>query len=138
MDPRDLKIVMELVKNGRIKKTELAKMLKITETAVRKRIEKLEKNKVILGYRAVVDFKKLGIFSSLTGIDVEPEHIWKVVERLKQMENVNSVYLTSGDHVLMVEVVTDSLDTMRRLHEEISRIQGVKRVCPAVIMEVLK
>jgi len=133
-----LKIVMELVKNGRIKKTELAKMLKITETAVRKRIEKLEKNKVILGYRAVVDFKKLGIFSSLTGIDVEPEHIWKVVERLKQMENVNSVYLTSGDHVLMVEVVTDSLDTMRRLHEEISGIQGVKRVCPAVIMEVLK
>ncbi|NHW88949.1 MAG: Lrp/AsnC family transcriptional regulator [Archaeoglobales archaeon] len=138
MDPRDLKIVMELVKNGRIKKTELAKMLKITETAVRKRIEKLEKNKVILGYRAVVDFKKLGIFSSLTGIDVEPEHIWKVVERLKQMENVNSVYLTSGDHVLIVEVVTDSLDTMRRLHEEISGIQGVKRVCPAVIMEVLK
>jgi Lrp/AsnC family transcriptional regulator for asnA, asnC and gidA len=138
VDPRDLKIVMELVKNGRIKKTELAKMLKITETAVRKRIEKLEKNKVILGYRAVVDFKKLGIFSSLTGIDVEPEHIWKVVERLKQMENVNSVYLTSGDHVLMVEVVTDSLDTMRRLHEEISGIQGVKRVCPAVIMEVLK
>ncbi len=138
MDPKDLKIVMELVKNGRIKKTELAKMLKVTETAVRKRIEKLEKNKVILGYRAVVDFKKLGIFSSLTGIDVEPEHIWKVVERLKQMENVNSVYLTSGDHVLMVEVVTDSLDTMRRLHEEISGIQGVKRVCPAVIMEVLK
>ncbi|MCC6028172.1 MAG: Lrp/AsnC family transcriptional regulator [Archaeoglobus sp.] len=138
MDPRDLKIVMELVKNGRIKKTELAKMLKITETAVRKRIEKLEKNKVILGYRAVVDFKKLGIFSSLTGIDVEPEHIWKVVESLKQMENVNSVYLTSGDHVLIVEVVTDSLDTMRRLHEEISGIQGVKRVCPAVIMEVLK
>jgi len=138
VDPRDLKIVMELVKNGRIKKTELAKMLKITETAVRKRIEKLEKNKVILGYRAVVDFKKLGIFSSLTGIDVEPEHIWKVVERLKQMENVNSVYLTSGDHVLIVEVVTDSLDTMRRLHEEISGIQGVKRVCPAVIMEVLK
>jgi Lrp/AsnC family transcriptional regulator for asnA, asnC and gidA len=138
VDPRDLKIVMELVKNGRIKKTELAKMLKITETAVRKRIEKLEKNKVILGYRAVVDFKKLGIFSSLTGIDVEPEHIWKVVESLKQMENVNSVYLTSGDHVLMVEVVTDSLDTMRRLHEEISGIQGVKRVCPAVIMEVLK
>jgi len=138
VDPRDLKIVMELVKNGRIKKTELAKMLKITETAVRKRIEKLEKNKVILGYRAVVDFKKLGIFSSLTGIDVEPEHIWKVVESLKQMENVNSVYLTSGDHVLIVEVVTDSLDTMRRLHEEISGIQGVKRVCPAVIMEVLK
>ncbi len=138
MDPRDLKIVMELMRNGRIKKTELAKMLKVTETAVRKRIEKLEKNKVILGYRAVVDFKKLGIFSSLTGIDVEPEHIWKVVERLKEMENVNSVYLTSGDHILMVEVVTESLDTMRRLHEEISGIQGVKRVCPAVIMEVLK
>jgi len=138
VDPRDLKIVMELMRNGRIKKTELAKMLKVTETAVRKRIEKLEKNKVILGYRAVVDFKKLGIFSSLTGIDVEPEHIWKVVERLKEMENVNSVYLTSGDHILMVEVVTESLDTMRRLHEEISGIQGVKRVCPAVIMEVLK
>jgi len=138
VDSKDLRIALELIKNGRIKKTELAKILKVTETAVRKRIEKLEKSKVILKYKAVVDFKKLGLFSSLTGIDVEPEHLWNVVEKLKQMENVNTIYLTSGDHVLMVEIITNSLDSMQRFHEEISRIPGVKRVCPAVILEVLK
>lgn len=138
MDDKDLKLALELLKNGRAKKSELAKIFGVTETAIRKRIEKLEKNGAILGYRAIIDFKKLGLFSSLTGIDVEPEHIWSVVEKIKGFENVTSLFLTSGDHVIMVEVVCKSMQEISAFHEQIAKIEGVKRVCPALIVEVVK
>ncbi|MCS7118748.1 MAG: Lrp/AsnC ligand binding domain-containing protein [Archaeoglobaceae archaeon] len=135
---KDIKIVIELIKNGRVKKTELAKMLNVTETAIRKRIEKMEKNKTILGYKAIVDFKKLNLFSSLTGIDVEPEHLWRVVEIIRKMNNVSAAYLTSGDHVIIIEVICDSVDSLISFHENLSKIEGVKRVCPSMVLEVVK
>lgn len=36
-------------------------MLNVTEAAVRKRISNLEKREEILGYRAVVNYKRVGI-----------------------------------------------------------------------------
>ncbi|MFN3384170.1 MAG: Lrp/AsnC family transcriptional regulator [Archaeoglobaceae archaeon] len=138
MDETDLRIALELIKNGRIKKSKLAKIFGVTETAIRKRIEKLEKSEAILGYRAVLNFKKFGLFSSLTGIDVDPERLWSVVEKLKEFKNVISLFLTSGDHVIMVEVVCDSMREMIAFHEQIEKIEGVKRVCPAIIVEVVK
>lgn len=138
MDEKDLKIAMELLKNGRMKRSELARIFKVTETAIRKRIEKLEKSGAILGYRAVLDFKKFGLISSLTGIDVEPEHLWNVVEKIKEFKNVVSVFLTSGDHVIMIEVVCESMQEVMVFHDQIAKLEGVKRVCPAVIVEVVK
>ncbi|MEM0203677.1 MAG: Lrp/AsnC family transcriptional regulator [Archaeoglobaceae archaeon] len=138
MDEKDLKLALELMRNGRAKKIELAKIFGVTETAIRKRIEKLEQAGVILGYKAIIDFKKLGLFSSLTGIDVEPERLWNVVEKIKGLKNVVSLFLTSGDHVIMVEVVCESMQEMMAFHEQIAKIEGVKRVCPAVIVEVVK
>ncbi|MEM1579313.1 MAG: Lrp/AsnC family transcriptional regulator [Archaeoglobaceae archaeon] len=138
MDEKDLKIVFELIRNGRIRKTELAKMLDVTETAIRKRIEKLEKTGAILGYRAILDFKKIGLSSSLTGIDVEPEHLWEIVGKIKDHENVISLFLTSGDHVIVAEVVCNSIQELASFHEEVSKIRGVKRVCPSVVLEVVK
>ncbi|MEM4472314.1 MAG: Lrp/AsnC ligand binding domain-containing protein [Archaeoglobaceae archaeon] len=134
----DLKIALKLIKNGRMKKIELAKILNVTEAAIRKRIEKMEKNRIILGYRAVVDYKKLGLFSSLTGIDVEPEKLWHVVEKLKSMDKIYSLYLTSGDHVIIAEVICESMESLISFHEEISKMEGVKRVCPSVILEVIR
>lgn len=138
MDERDLKLALELMKNGRAKKSELAKIFGITETAIRKRIEKLEQSGVILGYRAIIDFKKLGLFSSLTGIDVEPDKLWGVVEKIKEFRNVTSLFLTSGDHVIMIEVICESMQEMMAFHDQIAKIEGVKKVCPAIIVEVVK
>ena len=99
MDERDRKIISMLLRDARTPKTKIAKMLGLSETAVRKRITKLEKEGVILGYNAMLNYKNL--FASLTGIDVGPEHLWDVIKKLKEMEEVKIVMLTSGDHTIM-------------------------------------
>jgi len=40
---------------------------------------------------------------AIIGLDVEPEHLLKVMEELESKEEVVRLYLTSGDHMLIVE-----------------------------------
>ncbi len=138
MDEKDAKIVSLLMKNARIPKTKIAEELNVTETAIRKRISKLEKSGIILGYKAVINYKTAGLSASLTGVDVEPDRLWDVIWKLKDMEEVKSIYLTTGDHMLMLEIVGKSVDELSKIHERISKLEGVKRICPAVILDVLK
>jgi Lrp/AsnC family transcriptional regulator for asnA, asnC and gidA len=138
MDKKDSIILSSLMKNARIPKTRIARTLGISETAVRKRIANLERIGVILGYRAIINFKKANLFASITGIDVEPESIWKVIEKLKDAENVKTVFLTSGDHTIMAEILAQSLEELSEIHSKLMEMDGVKRVCPAVILDVVK
>ncbi|MBC7114527.1 MAG: Lrp/AsnC family transcriptional regulator, partial [Archaeoglobi archaeon] len=93
---------------------------------------------IIVGYRAVVDFKKSEMVASLTGVDVEPEALWRVIRSLRNIENVASLWLTTGDHALMMEIFANSTEELSRIHDEISEIPGVLRVCPSIILEVIK
>jgi|Deesub1362A_J573_1020465.scaffolds.fasta_scaffold04798_2 Lrp/AsnC family transcriptional regulator for asnA, asnC and gidA len=138
VDEKDRRIIDALVENARIPKVRIAESLGITEAAVRKRISKLEEEGVIIGYKAVVDFKKAKIFASLTGVDVEAERLWEVIKILKENEKIRSMWLTTGDHALMIEIVADSMEELSRIHEEISNLSGVSRVCPSIILDVLK
>lgn len=138
MDEKDKKIIEIVMENARTPKTNIARELGITEAAVRKRISNLEKERILLGYKAVVDYKAVSLSASLTGMDVEPERLWDVVEALKKMDEVKSMWLTTGDHTLMAELVADGVDEISAIHEKIGRIKGIKRVCPSIIVDVLK
>ncbi len=133
-----MKIISLLMKNARIPKTKIAEKLNVTETAIRKRISKLEKDGVIIGYKAVINYKTAGLSASLTGIDVEPDKLWDVIEKLKKIDEIKSIYLTTGDHMLMLEIVEKTVDDLSKIHERISKLKGVKRICPAIILDVLK
>ena len=138
MDERDLKIVKLLIENARMPKVKIAEELGITETAVRKRIIKLENAGVIVGYKAVINYKNANIAGSLTGVDVEAEKLWEVIEELRKIENVKSIWITTGDHMLMLEIIASSVDELLKIHRDIERIESVKRVCPSIVLDVLK
>lgn len=138
MDEKDLKILEILMENARTPKVKIAEELKVTETAIRKRIAKLEDSGIIIGYRAVVNCKLANLASSLTGLDVEPEKIWSVVGELKVMRDIKSMWLTTGDHTLMLEIITRSVEDLLKIHKEIEKIDGVRRVCPSIVLEILK
>lgn len=138
MDEKDLKIINLLVSNARIPKTKIAKEMNVTEAAVRKRISNLEKREEILGYKAIVNYKKVGLSASLTGVDVEPDKLWKVVEELKNLESVKSLWLTTGDHTIMAEIIAKSVQELSEIHQKIAEMVGVKRVCPSIITDIVK
>ncbi len=139
LDEKDLRIVQILLERGRASYTDIARELGVSDVAVIKRIRKLEQIGVIKGYRAVVDPKKLGYSAvSITGIDVEPEHLFTVINTLKNKEYVKYLALTTGDHSVMMVIWARNGSELGRIHKEISKLDGVKRVCPAIILDVVK
>ena len=60
LDEKDKQILKELQKDCKQTFKELAKKLKLPETTVKRRVGKLEKNKVIVGYHAVLNPRKVG------------------------------------------------------------------------------
>ncbi len=60
LDKKDNLILGMLNRNARMPMTEMAKRLGISNTATKKRIGRLEKNGIIRGYRADVDFGAIG------------------------------------------------------------------------------
>ena len=139
LDEKDLRIVQILLERGRASYTDIARELGVSDVAVIKRIRKLEQTGVIKGYRAVVDPKKLGYSAvSITGIDVEPEHLFTVINTLKNKEYVKYLALTTGDHSVMMVIWARNGSELGKIHKEISKLDGVKRVCPAIILDVVK
>ncbi|KUH31930.1 MULTISPECIES: HTH-type transcriptional regulator LrpA [Thermococcus] len=140
LDERDNIIIEMLTKDARTPFTEIAKVLGISETAVRKRVKALEEAGVIKQYTVIVDPAKLGYnLVSLTGVDTLPEKIFDVAEKIKEFDFVREVYLTSGDHMIMAEVwARDGEDLSDIISNKIGRLEGVTKVCPAIILERLK
>ena len=137
MDSKDLRILELLSENARISKLRIAEELGVTEAAVRKRIKRLEEEGVILGYRTIINYRKLGMAYSITGVEVEPDAILDVIRALRSMGSVRSIFLTSGDHDLVVEVVAKSMGELEKIHEEMKNIKGVRKVYPAIVNEVI-
>jgi len=139
LDEKDRTIVNILMTNGRASFKEMAKVLGMSDVAVRKRVLKLESLGVIMGYTAVVDPRALG-FSvlALTGVDVEPGALLRVARELAAKDYVKSAWITAGDHEIMLEIWAKDEEEMDAIIREISEMPGVLRVCPAVITDRLK
>ena len=72
MDQFDDKILQELCRDGRLPHTELGRRIGLSASATLRRVQELERQGVIKGYRAVVDPTKLGIqFVALMGVGLK-------------------------------------------------------------------
>jgi len=139
LDDKDKQIIEMLKKNARISYTEIARRLGLSDVAVLKRVRKLEQAGIIKKYTIVLDPKKLGYNTiSITGLDVEPENLFKVLEYLKEKEYVKYLAITSGDHSIIAIIWAKNSTEMAHIHDMLAKLPGVKRVCPAIVLDVLK
>ena len=136
---KDIAIIEFLMKDARMPYTEIARRLGVTEAAIRKRVKKLEEEGIIKGYRAVVDAKRIGYkIVAEIGFDVTPENYVKVIEIVKNMPEVKRMKSTTGDHMIMLECWFHDSDEMVEFVRKLENIEGVQRVCPAILVEELK
>lgn len=103
----DKKILELLEQNGRISQTQLAVMLEKEEGEIKEMIEKLEKDGVILGYKAIIDWDKTDreYATALIELKVTPQYnrgFDAIAERIYNYPEVQSVYLMSGAYDLCV------------------------------------
>jgi len=139
MDEKDRIIIDMLLKNARIPYTDIAKKLGVSETAVRKRIKKLEKERILEGYTIKVNPSRLGYKSiAHVGIDTEPGHFLGVACRLTEMEEIKCVAITSGSNMIVADIWAKNNKHLSEIINKVSKIEGVVAAHPTIIVEMLK
>lgn len=134
------RILSVLEEDAQASYAEIAERAEVSKPTVRKYIQKLEDEGVIVGYSADVDPKKLsGQSIAIVGIDVESEQYVEVTRALKELDAVESLYTSSGDHTLMAEVRAPDGDSLGEIiNDEIMELEGVSAAHPSFLQERLK
>jgi len=135
----DLDLIKILKEDARTPFTRIAEKFGVSETAIRKRVKKLLNKGVIKRFTIEVDPKKLGFeVTALIGVDTEPEAFISVIEKMREIEKVISLYTSTGDHMLLLEGWFKNTEELVKFVEELQKIKGVTKVCPAIILEKIK
>jgi Lrp/AsnC family transcriptional regulator for asnA, asnC and gidA len=119
---------------------EIADRAGVSKPTVRKYIQKLEEEGVIVGYSADVDPKKLsGQSIAIVGIEVASEEYVGVIRQLKDVDAIEALYTSSGDHMLMAEVRAADGDALGSvIDDEVMAVEGVTAAHPSFLQERLK
>ena len=140
IDRVDLEILKMLQEDGRTPFTDIAQKLKLSESTIRKRVQALQRKGVIRRFTVEIDPTKIGLRTiAIVGFDVEPTKLLEVAQKLCEIKEIRSVATSTGDHMIMTEIWTrDGRELTRLISNKIGKIDGVKKICPAIILEKLK
>jgi len=127
MDP-----LLELLhQNSNISREDLARMLNLSVAEVNQRIERYEKERVILAYQAVVDPEKIDAdaVTAFIEVSITPERgggFDRLAERIARFDEVKSCWLMSGGYDLAVMLEASNLrEVARFVSEKLSTVEGV-------------
>lgn len=140
VDQLDLKILQILQNDGSLSFTDIARRLKLNESTVRKRVAVLREKGVIRKFTVIVEPSKIGFNTiAIIGIDVDPSKLLDAAQKLSEIPETKYVATSTGDHMIMTEIWTkDGKELSKVISEKIGTIDGVKKICPSIILEKLK
>ena len=121
------KILSLLVQNARVSVKEIASEVMLTAPAVSERIKKMETAGIIESYTITLNQKILGNdLIAMMDVSLEhPKYYDSFVEMIKESEHIQSCYYLTGKHDFLLKILTDSSDSLERIHREIKSMEGV-------------
>ncbi|MDT8858600.1 Lrp/AsnC family transcriptional regulator [Alkalihalobacillus sp. MEB130] len=132
MNEKALEVLQIIEGDGRVTIQTLAKMVDLTEEEVKNILKKLEDEKVILSYSAVIDWSKVETQEGVTAVidvKVTPQRgvgFDEVAERIYRFPEVKALYLMSGAYDLSVVIEGNSMSQIARfVSEKLSTIDTV-------------
>lgn len=140
MDP----LLKLLASDASLSPPQLAALLGISEPEVRTRIKQAEQDRLVLGYRAVLNEEKLGreLVRAMIEVKITPERgggFDKLAERIAKYAEVRSCHLMSGGYDLLVEVEGANLrEVAMFVSEKLSTIQGVLSTATHFVLRAYK
>ena len=133
-----------LEKDCRQTPQQLATMLGRDEQDVIDDIARYEKDHVILGYPALVDWTKTDdeMVTAMIEVRISPQRgdgFDRIAERIYQYEEVESLYLMSGSYDLAVTITGKSLrEVAEFVHARLAIIEGVTGTATHFILKKYK
>ncbi len=129
VDEIDARILEILLRNARTNLNEMARTCSLSSSAVLARIEKLKKEKVIVGTNLTLKRGTLGFpYEASVGVAVETQKIESVVHAIRKLLNVIVCTKSIGRYNAMCLIVARSTEELDRVTQEIKNTPGVKGI----------
>ena len=121
MDSTDFKIVEALLEDGRISMKELAQRVALSPPAAAERVKRLEEANIIKGYKAVIDYKKLGKgINVLINVGMNVQGSKKFMEFINSESSIVECHHVTGPYC---KILKARLEDMASLEKLIGKIQ---------------
>lgn len=122
-----------LLEGGRLTTAQMAQVAGLSESAVKQHLEQLQKDKIFLGWRPVLDLSReaaaAAAVRAVIEVRITPERgggFNRLAERISRFDEVESCYLVSGGYDLLLFVTGPSLQKVASfVSEKLSTIEGV-------------
>ena len=113
LDPINLRVLDELVSDGRIAMAELGRRVGLSAPAVAERVQRLERAGVIAGYRAELDPRALGFsVSAIVRIRPAPGQLQRIPQVARETPEVAECHRITGDDCYLLRFHLRSIDDL--------------------------
>lgn len=139
LDKIDLRILQNLLEDGRISFSSIAKDVGLTDVAIKKRFERLKRRGVVSSICANLDLKVLGYENPIyVQIRSEISKNKNLVKRLKEFDSIVELYQVLGEYNLLAKLVVPNLEVAEKFIESLGTLDGVLDIKTSVILSELK
>ncbi|MFK7830596.1 MAG: Lrp/AsnC family transcriptional regulator [Congregibacter sp.] len=132
-DRTERRILEVLQSDGRATNVELAQAVGLSESPCLRRVRNLEEDKVIIGYRAVLDQRRIGLqVTAFVQVQLEKHDDKKTrgfLDQLSSEPHIVECHAMSGAYDYLLKVVAMSMDHFSEIvMQGILRFPGVKDI----------
>ena len=123
---------------------DLAKMLDLPADEIQRRIKQYEDDKVILGYKAVINDDKVdtALVKAVIEVKIQPEReggFDRIARRIAKFDEVTSLFLMSGAYDLLIFVEGRSLrEVAQFVAEKLASLAGVTSTATHFMLKTYK
>ena len=143
LDRTDLLLLGELQRNGRQTNAELAERVHLSASACLRRVQRLERDGVLAGYRAEVDPEKVGIglqaFVRVQLTRHDADAVAAFAQRVNAWDEVVACHALTGDMDYLLQVAVRDLEHFSRfLLDRLLNQSGVADVNSSFVLRTVK
>jgi len=139
LDKTDYKIIKNLLVDARQSARHLSLKLGMSTVTVLSRIKKLEKEKIIKGYTALIDHERLGYdLTAVIEIVAKKDKIIEVEEAVSNKENVCAVYDVTGNTDTLIIAKFKGRQELSKFVKDLSKIPNVENTITHVVLNTAK
>ena len=136
-DELDKRIIELLGRSSQGSYRQIAKQRNVHPTTLIQRVKNLESKGVIQGYRASVDYMKLG-FEYMGMVSVYVDNVVSVQDEIAKIPQVISIFDVTGESDCMAWIACIDRDEFSAAVKAINAIDGVKKTNTSVILGIKK
>lgn len=140
MDRFDERILQELQLDGRVSNVELAERIGLSPSATLRRVQELEKQGIIKGYRVMLDNSRLGVgFIAYVSIGLashRKQAQQEFEDHVRFIDEVVECHNITGANEYMLRVETKDLPSYKKFHADVlGECAQVQSITTMVVMD---